>query len=153
MKLSIVRIDKAVLKDGEGYVVDNLDWLDSNIHAIQWDTDKGEVEYVDGSENLVITDIEPYKQALTDWENAKAKEAAAEAVTDETWEKWFRETRNDLLFASDWTQLSDSPLNDLKKNEWKNYRQALRDMPTTKTATYKELVENLEHSDYPKQPS
>ena len=59
MRLIIVREDKAVIKDGVGYYVDNLDWLDTKINAIQWYDDKGEVEYLDGSENTAITDIEP----------------------------------------------------------------------------------------------
>ena len=153
MRLTIIREDKTVIKDGVGYIVDNLNWLDSKIHAIQWDTDNGEIEYGDGSENTAITDITPYNQSLTDWETAKNKEAADEVVTDETWERWFRESRNDLLFSSDWTQLSDAPLTDAKKTEWKTYRQALRDLPTTKTATYEELVENSTHSDWPNKPS
>ena len=153
MKLSIIREDKTVIKDGEGFVVDNLDWLDVKIHAIQWDNDKGEIEYGDGSENTLITDITPYNQSLTDWQTAKDKFEAEEVITDETWERWFRGSRNDLLFESDWTQLTDAPLTDAKKIEWKNYRQALRDMPTTKTTTYKELVENPLHSDYPNKPS
>ena len=37
-------------------------------------------------------------------------------------------TRNTLLTDSDWTQLDDSPLSEEKKTEWKNYRQALRDL-------------------------
>jgi len=40
--------------------------------------------------------------------------------------------RNRLLEESDWTVMSDSPLSDSKKDEWKTYRQALRDI--TKTA-------------------
>ncbi|MTH18284.1 hypothetical protein GKZ88_22125 [Flavobacterium sp. LC2016-01] len=36
--------------------------------------------------------------------------------------------RNLLLTESDWTQLNDSPLTEDKKTEWKNYRQALRDL-------------------------
>lgn len=39
-----------------------------------------------------------------------------------------RATRDTLLTHSDWTQLSDSPLSKQKKTEWKNYRQALRDL-------------------------
>ena len=41
--------------------------------------------------------------------------------------------RNNKLLASDWTQLSDSPLSDSKKAEWATYRQALRDLPATTT--------------------
>ncbi len=39
--------------------------------------------------------------------------------------------RNNKLLASDWTQLSDSPLSDSKKAEWATYRRALRDIPNT----------------------
>ena len=46
--------------------------------------------------------------------------------------KKLRETRNKMLGDSDWTVMPDSPLSDSKKDEWKIYRQALRDL--TKTA-------------------
>ena len=52
MRLTVIPYDKLVIKDGEGYNVDNLDYLDSNINAIQWYDDKGEIEYDDGTENL-----------------------------------------------------------------------------------------------------
>ena len=71
MRLTIIPLDNLVIKDGEGYNVDNLDYLDSNINAIQWYEDKGEVEYLDGTENLEITDITPYNQCLTDWNTAR----------------------------------------------------------------------------------
>tara|TARA_R100000329_G_scaffold151439_2_gene147574 strand:- start:1055 stop:1456 length:402 start_codon:yes stop_codon:yes gene_type:complete len=37
--------------------------------------------------------------------------------------------RNSELTATDWTQVSDAPLTDSKKAEWRVYRQALRDLP------------------------
>tara|TARA_B100000941_G_scaffold128241_1_gene90576 strand:- start:4529 stop:4921 length:393 start_codon:yes stop_codon:yes gene_type:complete len=42
-----------------------------------------------------------------------------------------RANRNFRLNSSDWTQMSDSPLSDSKKNEWKTYRKTLRDLPAT----------------------
>lgn len=39
-----------------------------------------------------------------------------------------RSKRNILLINSDWTQLSDSPLDADKVSEWATYRQALRDL-------------------------
>ena len=44
-----------------------------------------------------------------------------------------REERNQKLATSDWAQASDhsSPLADAKKEEWRVYRQVLRDLPTT----------------------
>lgn len=46
-----------------------------------------------------------------------------------------RLSRQYRLKACDWTQGADSPLSDAKKAEWATYRQALRDLPTTNTAT------------------
>lgn len=43
---------------------------------------------------------------------------------------WVREQRNILLTNSDWTQNNDSPLSETKKQAWKTYRQALRDLPS-----------------------
>tara|TARA_R100001129_G_C5267119_1_gene232955 strand:+ start:264 stop:497 length:234 start_codon:yes stop_codon:yes gene_type:complete len=40
-----------------------------------------------------------------------------------------RNKRHYLLLDSDWTQNNDSPLSDDKKDEWKIYRQQLRDLP------------------------
>lgn len=37
--------------------------------------------------------------------------------------------RGDLLIASDWSVLPDSPLSVAKQDEWKIYRQELRDIP------------------------
>ena len=39
--------------------------------------------------------------------------------------------RRDLLLAdTDWTQLPDSPLSDSAKNEWQEYREKLRNLPS-----------------------
>ncbi len=42
-----------------------------------------------------------------------------------------RFTRNQLIAATDWTQLPDSPLSEEKRAEWATYRQALRDITNT----------------------
>ena len=57
MRLTVVPSDKIIIKDGKEYKVTDLSYLDSNIHAIQWYDDKGEIEYVDGTSNLEITDM------------------------------------------------------------------------------------------------
>ena len=44
------------------------------------------------------------------------------------WE--IKQKRNALLAATDWTQLSDSPFSIEKKQEWTDYRQKLRDLPS-----------------------
>lgn len=47
------------------------------------------------------------------------------SVFEEQWHK-FKIERTMMLANSDWTQLSDSPVN---KEEWAIYRQTLRDLP------------------------
>ena len=44
-----------------------------------------------------------------------------------------RKKRDQLLVESDVKVLPDSPMTDSKRNEWKTYRQALRDLPATST--------------------
>ena len=50
-------------------------------------------------------------------------------VTAEMVAMGVRNKRLHLLEESDWTVMPDSPLTTAKKNEWKTYRQALRDLP------------------------
>ena len=53
--------------------------------------------------------------------------------------------RDSLLTQSDWTQMSDTPLSDSKKQEWATYRQALRDFPASWTPA--------DTANFPDQPS
>ena len=56
-----------------------------------------------------------------------------------------RHLRDILLRQSDWTQFTDSPLTDSKKNEWKTYRQSLRELPATES--------DPENATFPTKPS
>ena len=40
-----------------------------------------------------------------------------------------RQERDSRLQACDWTELPDTPLTTAKQQEWRTYRQALRDLP------------------------
>ena len=42
-----------------------------------------------------------------------------------------REERNKRLAETDWTQLKDIDLDIIRERDWKNYRQALRDLTTS----------------------
>ena len=57
-----------------------------------------------------------------------------------------RETRNQLLADSDWTQMPDSPLADEAKTSWATYRTALRNLPTN------ENWPSLGNDDWPSAP-
>ena len=68
--------------------------------------------YLENDEVYAVT-VEPISQEELDQKNtAKAAEV--------------RNQRNNLIAASDWTQLADSPAD---KTAWATYRQALRDIP------------------------
>jgi len=57
-----------------------------------------------------------------------------------------RETRNQLLSDSDWTQIPDSALTDEARALWVTYRTALRDL------TAHDNWPNLEDADWPTKP-
>lgn len=49
--------------------------------------------------------------------------------TEEFAAEYGRTLRNNMLAASDWTQVADAPFTDAQKYEWADYRQQLRDAP------------------------
>ena len=59
-----------------------------------------------------------------------------------------RQTRNQLLLESDWTQGADSVLNSTKKAEWQTYRQSLRDITSGISS-----VTDVENITWPNPPS
>lgn len=59
------------------------------------------------------------------WSVSPASQDEITQRTDQAWSD-LRKNRNDLLSASDWTQLADSPVD---KVAWANYRKSLRDLP------------------------
>lgn len=54
----------------------------------------------------------------------------SDTIPDEWLVERMRLHRDRLLAESDWTQLSDAPVD---RNAWATYRQALRDFPSTWT--------------------
>ena len=61
------------------------------------------------------------------WEQVKTK--YDELVSAQPF-KLLREERNKLIAETDWTQLKDIDLDIIRERNWKNYRQALRDLPS-----------------------
>ena len=64
------------------------------------------------------------------WEQVKTK--YNELVSAEPL-RLLREERNKLIAATDWTQLKDISLDSIREKNWKEYRQALRDLPNGST--------------------
>ena len=124
MKVTIVADDKLVSKNGVWHNNLDLSFLDSDVWAVQWDTDKGHIEKRDLS-IVEITDFTPFNTALTKWEEAQTAANTPKVKTEAD----LRQERNGLLRGTDWTQLADAPLSADKKAEYVTYRQALRDLP------------------------
>jgi len=72
MKLTIIKNDGAVYKDGKSYADLSLPTIPSDIHALQWNNDKGHVEFVDNVKaNEAITELPSWAaDALTAWQTA-----------------------------------------------------------------------------------
>ena len=122
MKLTIIPDGKIIGIDGTFYrdVQQDLSWIPSNVHAVQWSDSSGEIEYNDGTPNEVISELGIYSQAQTDYNNETQRVAAAR----DYWEE-LRTKRNQLLAETDYLALVDATLS----TDMRTYRQALRDLP------------------------
>ena len=120
MKVTIIKPDGLVSKDGVSVDGLSLSSLPADTWAVHWDssTSKGTVEKTDLSVTE-ITSFTPYESAVTEYDAAYI--AAVEATAEET----FRTERDIRLAETDWMGLSDVTMSDA----WKTYRQALRDLP------------------------
>jgi hypothetical protein len=72
-----------------------------------------------------VQSIVPFTAEEEAEHQARVSEYAANSNSREAAK--IRETRNDKLKESDWTQIADSTAD---KTAWATYRQALRDVPT-----------------------
>ena len=85
MKISIIREDKMVVKDGIGIGNLTLSSCPSDTWAVQWDTttSTGEVEKNDLSVTT-ITSLGVYQACVDEFDTKKAEMDAAEAAEEES---------------------------------------------------------------------
>ena len=85
MKISIIREDKMVVKDGIGIDGLTLSSCPSDTWAVQWDTttSTGEVEKNDLSVET-ITSLGVYQACVDEFDTKKAEMDAAEAAEEES---------------------------------------------------------------------
>lgn len=86
MRVTIIPADRIVLIDGIGFNNIDMAAMPTDIHAIQWFGDYGDVEIKDPAtgrivQNKTINSLAPYQFALLAWENAKTIAAAEIPVT------------------------------------------------------------------------
>ena len=62
--------------------------------------------------------------------------------------------RNKLIAETDWTQLKDIDLDIIRERNWKNYRQALRDLPSKSNPKLNSIGElDMSSVSWPDKPS
>lgn len=99
--------------------------LEFDVHQVNYTTKPDEpLKKVYESEPSLING-----EYFEDWIVEDCTEEEIQIRTNRQWED-IRVMRNQYLSECDWTQLSDSPLSEIKKSEWNIYRQELRDIPT-----------------------
>ena len=109
----------------------DMSWVPSDVIEVWWDGESGTIEYNDGKPMVGITSLPSiYNQAKIDWQYVWDK-FPENATSEKRCYKLLRSLRDQKLRMSDWTQFNDSPLTDAKKDEWKTYRQALRDITSS----------------------
>lgn len=65
-RITIVPSDNHVVIDGVARKI-NMAGIDSTIHAVQWFSTKGEIEYNDGKPHKKITSINPFQAFIDRW--------------------------------------------------------------------------------------
>jgi hypothetical protein len=108
--------------------ISGLNWLsDHDLRPLGWLPSRIEEGIVDekfvGS-TFTITETEVIE--TKQWRKFTAEE---QAEIEAQKAKHVRSERNAKLTETDWTQVDDTPLDNVAKNAWANYRQALRDVP------------------------
>ncbi len=85
MRVSIIKEDCTVVKDGTAITDLDLSSLPSEFHALQWDGSSGDLETKDADGNPVntaITDLSPYQWCVDAWQAAYDAEQAAIAADE-----------------------------------------------------------------------
>lgn len=111
MKLSIVPSDGTVCEDEICY--SNLTWTGTpaNVHALQWDTASGWIEFNDGSPNEGIDELPSWAiNAEQAWDDANSKPTPTPPTPEEIQEANKAANKveaQQLLQATDWTATVD----------------------------------------------
>jgi hypothetical protein len=108
--------------------------IPADVQALQWSDNAGWIEFTDNRENQPITELPTWATACVGvWD---ATDYAIKNPPPPTTEQLIAANEakaKKLLSDSDWTQLPD--VNLTNQSDWNTYRQALRVIATSPTAT------------------
>lgn len=90
--------------------------------------------YIDKTDDFNWSNLKFENGDLGDLDQSLIEKELEKIYTDMAYQQLRRE-RDNLLSKSDWMSFSDSPT---MSNEWKTYRQVLRDLPETESPSLNE---------------
>ncbi len=155
MQLTIIPEDKYISIDGKQLfdIQQDFSWIPEEVSALQWYGDHGFVEYIDTRDNLRIEELGIYEKAIEIYnlEIKRLEEEELELEKSIDYMERLRDIRDELLIATDWTQLLDSDISEEDRELWKIYRQQLRDLPEN-IDDPKPLVLDENHPSWPIPP-
>ena len=101
MRVSVIPTDKIIIIDGTGIEIEDWNFDDNHIHAIQWMHDKGHIELKTTEPNIEINDIsfvQPYIDAYTNT-LPSIKEKALRAKEEERLRREQQEEEQKKIFG------------------------------------------------------
>lgn len=108
MKLTIIPSDGAVYEDALCYAPLTWDGTPSNVHALQWQTSSGWIEFNDGTPNEDITVLPQWADnAMASWQVAYDEAHKPPPTPTPPTEEENKATATSLLQETDWTAIAD----------------------------------------------
>lgn len=96
MRITIIPVENKISINGEPIWGCDVSWIPEfvgdysgvlqKVHAVQWYDDHGEIELVSSDNNIVMTELGVFEQAITKYEERKViieEEAAAAAAAEQ----------------------------------------------------------------------
>ena len=112
------------------------------------------------SDSVWFTHSNTYESIEWDNNNTQTKPTEEQCnaklveITNAEPARLLREERNRLIAETDWTQLKDIDLDIIRERNWKNYRQALRDLPAKSNPKLNSIGElDMSSVTWPTKPS
>lgn len=150
-RVTVVPADRLIIVDGYALCFEYA--APDGMHALQWDGEKGHIEWQGSEEDPPhneVLDADSYADLVAPyvkvWEEEKARQeqAAAEAEAarlaeyngEEARFERLRAERDRRLAATDYLLMQDYPLSDSHRGLVQLYRQALRDLPSQEGAPW-----------------
>ncbi len=108
MRITIIIADKAVYKNGVCYNKLDLSSAPSNVHALQWFTTSGWIEFNNGTRNQQITQLPSWaNQCVAKWDAADYLEKNPPPPSNEQLIANCKETARAWLLLTDYATLPD----------------------------------------------